>query len=1008
MSQEDVMQAVYDDYRTGLMDLTFNSKPIITNLTIIASEQARFAKMIVRALEHHLDAVDPSIKLPTFYLLDSICKNNGQIYVSLFQPRVRNIFMKTFSKVSPEVQKNLERVLSTWYNMPNGLSLFPRSILDQIKNDISLFKNPNFKPSTNLTFENNNKLPPNNIPPRPSLSTSPSSAPKVSSPSKVCLSQFTYFITISLKLSLIFPKSSQFDSEVLIQRVSKILVKKQIQRLKFPNNLDLKNTIEFLQEIQNLIKSKDLPASQLLKIQVQLDDLVDSGPTTSQNRPPKREIPDSPPKNKVLKNSKVASDKSRSRLSINRISRSHSRSRSNSKVYNDSKNFASSRSQNNRRLGNISPVRQRNRSIDYRPDNKKFISAKNLNSKKNSSPIKSSKKPINDSHKPYNSPIRKNIQPIIPKNTFPPSRQNVGPLNRINNTLPTRKNVEPLKRRNNEPLNRPNHEPLNRPSNQPLNRLNNEPLDRPFNQPLNRLNNEPLNRSNNEPSNRINNGLLNSKSIDSLNRQNNDQIPIRNNVPSWKTNEPLNRQNIDARSANSEIPNNSFVLQQNQHIHNNLPVQQSSQLHSYQNQPQYSQIHPQSLPKNNALDMQYSTNGHLNGGSLNNFAQNSFSNTIQSVDYNNKYQPQIAVNQTAHTYSPNNLLIESLKAGGLYQNLSSFVPSLISSEVSLGNSYSKVDSINFDSISLKAIVPNAYKVLFTDYPSYCSQCGWRTSESPDLSSKPLMRAHLDWHFRNNRKQKENSRRRRPRGWFINQSLWLSEDSLADNSKVNSEFSPFGISDKGSNQPSGIVGDSDLKSSTELATNSAEICEKLSDKMVAIPEGHSNSHCIVCKEPFKSIWNENEEEWYYVNAVIVDGVIVHATCEADLKNVLLSPLLLKIFLIPLRLDKYPLPFPSRLFALFFTHPLDFIFPSALLLSGNPDSPAKSGSDGFREISVGLSPKRPKSTGSSTSSGPGTPNRLNLKPVVSSSLQPPSDSGHGVKFEPTNFSRMDIVS
>ncbi|KAI1314511.1 mRNA 3' end processing factor [Mortierella claussenii] len=40
-------------------------------------------------------------------------------------------------------------------------------------------------------------------------------------------------------------------------------------------------------------------------------------------------------------------------------------------------------------------------------------------------------------------------------------------------------------------------------------------------------------------------------------------------------------------------------------------------------------------------------------------------------------------------------------------------------------------------------------------------------------------------------------------------------------------------------------------------------------------------CSICKEKFIKVWNENEEEWSYKNAIVVDGMIYHATCHADL-------------------------------------------------------------------------------------------------------------------------------
>ncbi|ANB11561.1 mRNA 3' end processing factor [Sugiyamaella lignohabitans] len=45
------------DYLDSLQELTFNSRPIITNLTVIAQENIQHAQIIAKAIEEHIHKV---------------------------------------------------------------------------------------------------------------------------------------------------------------------------------------------------------------------------------------------------------------------------------------------------------------------------------------------------------------------------------------------------------------------------------------------------------------------------------------------------------------------------------------------------------------------------------------------------------------------------------------------------------------------------------------------------------------------------------------------------------------------------------------------------------------------------------------------------------------------------------------------------------------------------------------------------------------------------------------
>eukprot|EP01113_Clastostelium_recurvatum_P036522 TRINITY_DN5218_c0_g1_i5.p1 TRINITY_DN5218_c0_g1~~TRINITY_DN5218_c0_g1_i5.p1 ORF type:complete len:718 (+),score=131.51 TRINITY_DN5218_c0_g1_i5:28-2154(+) len=119
------------EYASELSDLTFNSKPIINNLTIIAGENLPAATEIVRVIEERLSKADSDVRLPALYLLDSIIKNVGGPYLPLFSRKIVSTFCEVFEKSNNDSTRvSMVHLLNTWEG------LFPSTHLADINTRI--------------------------------------------------------------------------------------------------------------------------------------------------------------------------------------------------------------------------------------------------------------------------------------------------------------------------------------------------------------------------------------------------------------------------------------------------------------------------------------------------------------------------------------------------------------------------------------------------------------------------------------------------------------------------------------------------------------------------------------------------------------------------------------------------------------------------------------------------------------------------------------------------------
>ncbi|ODQ67619.1 hypothetical protein NADFUDRAFT_82046 [Nadsonia fulvescens var. elongata DSM 6958] len=138
MSTSDELEAIKQDYATSLEELTFNSRPIILNLTTIAQENIHAAQPISRAIEEHISKSPPEYKLPAMYLLDSICKNVGAPYTTYFGLNLFKTFTDVYTLTNDVIRKKLIVLFETWKNSAaqsaSGQSLFQVEPMRKLEN----------------------------------------------------------------------------------------------------------------------------------------------------------------------------------------------------------------------------------------------------------------------------------------------------------------------------------------------------------------------------------------------------------------------------------------------------------------------------------------------------------------------------------------------------------------------------------------------------------------------------------------------------------------------------------------------------------------------------------------------------------------------------------------------------------------------------------------------------------------------------------------------------------
>lgn len=145
----------------------------------------------------------------------------------------------------------------------------------------------------------------------------------------------------------------------------------------------------------------------------------------------------------------------------------------------------------------------------------------------------------------------------------------------------------------------------------------------------------------------------------------------------------------------------------------------------------------------------------------------------------------------------------------------------------------------------------------------CSSCGLRYP--PEQTIKYSQ--HLDWHFRQNRRERDLVRKAHSRKWYYEISDWKQYEEIIDIEEPTKNYfeaqedgNSGDFVDEGSNQKSNL--------------SPPPSCPAGPDDV--------DKSCEVCHERFEQYYNEDLEEWHLKLAIMMDDRFYHPLCYEDYK------------------------------------------------------------------------------------------------------------------------------
>ena len=225
---------------------------------------------------------------------------------------------------------------------------------------------------------------------------------------------------------------------------------------------------------------------------------------------------------------------------------------------------------------------------------------------------------------------------------------------------------------------------------------------------------------------------------------------------------------------------------------------------------------------------------------------------------------------------------------------------------------------SFEPELLKQKYEGAIRSLYSG--TQCAQCGNRFNQQLDgvapngqqhEQQQNRYRKHLDWHFRQNKREKEEVNKAHMRTWFYSLAEWVVYEEIREDveqqqfaasqqQQQQAVLGERGIAYEDMDIPEEHANGSDAKAGNENGDGptrnsiSSMVSNLLGRQLSSyLYNGGTptcpatediGDSCCICNDPFEIFWYAEKDEWHFKDAVRIENKIYHPICLEDASDV----------------------------------------------------------------------------------------------------------------------------